>query len=321
MTTWATLQFRSKVLAQAVNMASDATQRRSCDPASPVDPSAGIATNGSPQDSVLGYRFALAVTGLLLVSGLFHLLKFFWDAADWSGPTSIRKPSLFGISSGLTTWSITWLMTQLRPRRYDRILLNALALGLFIEVALITLQYWRTAPSHFNRATSLDAAIESLMLVLILAVTAILFYLTLRSSQLRPVATAMAVAIRGGMALLTLSCGLGVATWLLGEWNLANGRPYETWKSAGVLKFPHGVALHAIQLLPVAAWLSARLNNSQGARIVQSLLGSQVLLLLFALWQTIQGRSRFDCDALGGCMLGGSILLFGFSIVLLCRRP
>jgi hypothetical protein len=245
----------------------------------------------------------LFVTVTLLLSGLFHFGKLAFEGSEWNGPLSLRKPALFGISGGLTTWSIAWLMTQLQPKRYDRLLAGSLAIGLLIEVALITLQYWRGVASHFNKATTFDTVVEASMLVLILLVTLGIVYLTARTWRLRTMEPSMALAVRSGMVLLSLSCGLGILTTLLGELNIASGASYEFWGRAGVLKFPHGVALHAIQLLPMVAWIAHRLDLSSSIRLVKAALASQVLFLVYAVWQTAQGRDRFDWDAVGATLL------------------
>jgi len=253
-------------------------------------------------------RLAIWIAALLFASGCVHLALFAILGIAWQGPLSIRKPALFGISGGMTTWSIAWLMTQLRPKKSDLLLINSLSIALFIEVALITLQYWRGVPSHFNHSTSFDAAIEFAMLALILFVTGGICYLTWRTFRIQAIEPAMAIAIRAGMFLLTLSCLLGIATSVAGEVSLSAGRSSELWGRAGVLKFPHGVALHAIQLLPFLAWLSARLGRNDSVRIVQSALVAQTIFMLYAVWQTSRGRDRFDWDTVGGSLLAVAVL-------------
>jgi hypothetical protein len=245
---------------------------------------------------------------VLLTSGCVHFALFALLGTNWHGPVSLRKPTLFGISGGLTAWSMAWLMTQLRPKRFDRVIVDSLAIALFIEVALISFQYWRGVASHFNHATHFDAAIEYTMLGLILFVTGEIFYLTLRTFRLRAIEPAMAIAIRGGMWLLALSCLLGIVNWVLGEVSLSEGRSSELWGRAGVLKFPHGAALHAIQFLPVLAWLARSLGLNRSVRIVQSALAAQILFLLYAVWQTSRGRDRFDWDAIGEGILCLAVL-------------
>jgi len=265
--------------------------------------------------TVSSFRLAIFLGILLVASGCVHLALFAIQGTTWKGPLSLRKPALFGISGGLTIWSIAWLMTQLLPKKSDRFLASSLAIGLFIEVTLITVQTWRGVASHFNRATSIDAAIEFAMLGLILIVSCGIVYLSFRTFRLRNIDPAMVIAIRGGMWLLTLSCGLGILTSILGEISISAGRSYELWGGAGVLKFPHGVALHAIQMLPAIAWMARSLGVSGAVRIMQSALASQVLFLVYAIWQTIQGRDRFDWDTVGGSILGVAILFGLFPAV------
>ena len=52
---------------------------------------------------------------LVVASGLFHLSWMWGTSAEWSGPLSPRKPSLFGISGGITIWSIAWVLIQTLP--------------------------------------------------------------------------------------------------------------------------------------------------------------------------------------------------------------
>lgn len=210
-------------------------------------------------------------------------------------------------------------MTHLSPKKSDQLLLNSVSIALVIEVYLITLQTWRGVASHFNRSTSVDAAIEFTMLSLILLVTGGIFYLTRRTRWLRAIDPAMVIAIRGGMGLLALSCILGIVTSALGELSLSKGRSYELWGAAGVLKFPHGVALHALQVLPILAWLARVLRLNHSLRIVQSALAAQVVFKLFAVWQTSQGRARFDCDLTGEALLAMVALLGLYPALALVR--
>jgi len=246
---------------------------------------------------------------LLVASGLFHLLWMWGTNAEWSGPLSPRKPGLFGVSGGLTIWSIGWALKQCRPYPYDRLFARMMASALLAEVGLITLQYWRGVPSHFSRSTTLDVCIEITMMVLIFLVTLGLAWLCTRSFRLVRMPQARAIAIRAGLWLLLISCGLGIVTSFLGELNLEKGRSPEIWGRAGVLKFPHGVALHAIQTLPIVAALLQWLRVSNAKWIVLQVAAAHVFFLGYAIWQTLNGRSRFDVDLEGGVLLLVSVSL------------
>jgi hypothetical protein len=129
----------------------------------------------------------------------------------------------------------------------------------------------------------------------------------------------LTIAIRGGFWLLAVSCVLGFLITLLGERNQARGLPPELWGRAGVMKYPHGAALHAIQLLPCLAWILDRFKIFKPERYVTQALGSQVLLLTQAIWQTSRGRARLDLDWVGGTLLVASWLLLIPSIFVIAQ--
>lgn len=263
-----------------------------------------VAVDANPPARQRWISLPLYIGAILVASGAAHLAWLVATNAAWEGPLSPRKPALFGLSAGVTVWSIVWVLTKLHPQPWDRLFAGAMAGGLLAEVSLITLQYWRGVPSHFNRSTFFDTTLETSMLALIVAVTVGIFWLSWRSLRLPPIEKAFAVALRGGLWLLTISCVLGIGVTILGEMNLAEGKPPEIWGPAGVLKYPHGVALHAIQTLPLLAWLLVRLRAPDGARVVRAAVWAHVFLLGAALWQTLRGRARFDGDWLGLTLYG-----------------
>lgn len=255
------------------------------------------------------YPLAIAIAGLLTSSGLLHLLAWLGTGTAWEGPLSLRKPALFGISGGLTVWSIAWVLPRLHPLRFDRLLANSMAIGLLLEVGLITGQQWRGQASHFNRSTPLDASVEAFMLALISFVTAGILVLAVRSIRLPAQPAETRIAIRGGLWLLVVSCGLGFAAHALGEWNVAAGHSPSILRPAGVLKYPHGAALHAIQWLPLLAWGLRQFRIRSAVSYMIYALMAQILFLAAALWQTTHGRDRFDLDLIGGSLLVAAGLL------------
>ncbi len=246
---------------------------------------------------------------VLVTSGLFHLALLWITNAAWDGPLSVRKPALFGVSAGVTIWSIAWVLTQMHSWRHDRFFANLMAACLLLEVGLITLQYWRGVPSHFNHGNLIDATIETAMLGFILVVTLGIVCLACRSRRLPPIDEALATAIRAGLWFLLASCGLGLFVTIAGEINIANGKPYESWGGAGVLKYPHGAALHAIQVLPILYAVLNWFRVPNTAWLLRSAVAAHVLFMSHALWQTLHGRERLDVDLVGGITLVAAGLL------------
>ncbi|MEI8227396.1 MAG: hypothetical protein WCH77_03930 [Planctomycetota bacterium] len=240
----------------------------------------------------------LAIVGLILVaSGLAHAAVWAAVGGPWEGPVTWRKPILFGISGGLTCLSAGWAWSKLPERRGDGWLAAATAWALLIEVGLIDLQRWRGVASHFNRQTPLDSFLYDLMGGLILFVTLVILDLTIRFFWQRASLPAdMLLAARAGLVLLAISCLLGIWISAYGDLRVAAGLSPEIYGEAGVPKFPHGAVIHAIQWLPLLAWAARRggLGESRRYRLVVSATVGTSLLLIFALVQTLTGRSRFD---------------------------
>ena len=249
----------------------------------------------------------LIACGLLLgVSGVAHLVIWAARGGPWEGPVTWRKPILFGISGGLTALSLGWVWAALPRRRGDVPLADLTAWCLLVEVALIDLQAWRGVASHFNRATRFDSYLYDAMGVLILVVTAVVVDLTVRLfRQSARFDADMLFAARAGMMFLAVSCGLGIWVSVHGDLRMVQGLPPELVGTAGVTKFPHGAALHAIQWLPGLAWLArmAGIGLAWRRRLVAAAAGGTALLLAYALVQTLAGRSRFDTTPSTGVVL------------------
>lgn len=251
---------------------------------------------------------SLAVVGVaLIVSGAAHLVAWAVLGGPWEGPVTWRKPILFGISGGLTSLSLGWAFAKL-PRRWgDSLLAAATAWALLVEIALIDLQRWRGVASHFNRQTRFDSLVYDVMGALILFVTAVIVDLAVRFLRQRTeLASDMLLAARAGLVLLAVSCGLGIWAGMHGDIRTAAGLPPETFGAAGVTKFPHGIAIHAIQWLPLLAWSARRAGLDEKRRwwlVAASTIGT-ALVLGYALVQTLSGRSRFDALPVMTAILG-----------------
>ena len=275
---------------------------------------AGPASNRRLPDWCLEPRGRpLAVAGgLLVASGLAHVAVWAVVGGPWEGPVTWRKPILFGISGGLTCLSLGWVWAALPWRRGDGLLAWATAAALVVEVALIDLQRWRGVASHFNRDTPFDSAAYDVMTWLILGVTLVIGDLTVRAMvQAVRLPPDMRLAARAGLGLLAISCLLGIWAGAAGETRRAAGLPPETLHAAGVLKFPHGAALHALQWLPLLAWVARRSGVEEHGRVwlVAVAAAGNALFGCYALAQTLLGRGRFDTTPLTAAVLAAAVAL------------
>ena len=250
---------------------------------------------------------------ILLASGVLHLGIYLCLQGPWEGPVSWRKPILFGISAGLTSISMGWVWSNLSKYRSDSFFSWATALALVVEVGLIDLQQWRGVPSHFNRATTLDSNIYNVMGILILGVTGVILMLTVRSftnEVTQP--TPMVIAMQSGLVYLAISCILGVLINISGDLRVQEGLLPARYGQAGVPKFPHGVVIHALQWLPVIAWLTAKAKFGMFVQRQMSIVASAAtgLLLIYASIVTLLGRARFDAPVPLAIVFYIAVLLF-----------
>ncbi len=270
---------------------------------------------------LLSQKAMYFVGGLLLLSGLLHVIVWAIDGGSLGGDVSWRKPILFGFSAGATMLSLGWLVGLLKPRFADGPLFTAFSVAMLAEVGLITLQQWRGVASHFNRATPFDANVLGWIEGLILFATVVIADLTFRSFGALKVTSDMKLAIRSGMVLLLFACLLGFVLVGHGNRQLSIGGNPGVYGEAGVMKFPHGMPIHAIQYFPFLAWSLSILQVKETVRLtaVRFATLSVVAFTAFSLIQTFSGRARFDIGWVSGFTLALSTVLLTIPAGLLVR--
>ncbi|MDB4733086.1 hypothetical protein OAF42_01450 [Planctomicrobium sp.] len=242
---------------------------------------------------------------MLLASGVVHVVIWKNSGTPWEGPISFRKPVLFGISTGLTAISLHCVWGAIRPRSLDKILQWFTALAILVEVSLITLQTWRGVPSHFNHSTVIDSAIHWCMDVCIVWITLIICDLTIQVFRNTASEGLQIIAYQQGMLLLVVSCMIGFFILWLGFQQQADGGNPSQFGNSGVMKYPHGIMIHAIQFLPCLAWSLSKKNRSNQWGYWCLILASVGCwgLLFFSLLQTFTGHARFDMNSMNRCLL------------------
>ncbi|MFN5392395.1 MAG: hypothetical protein ACK5EO_00730 [Planctomycetota bacterium] len=256
-------------------------------------------------------KFETACVAVLMVSGMVHAALFVISDRAWEDPLSFRKATLFGLSTGLTLWSCLWASTRMNGSKYDKILRNTLCGSLVLEVFLITLQTWRGELSHFNHIGVVNGLIELSMLVLITLAVVAMFVLTYRAwrpASLVGSSISIAWAIRWGLLLLSVSALVGYGITWVGQEQMVRGLSPTHFKVRGVLKFPHGAALHAIQTLAVVAWFTDRMRIKNSVRIIHCLAAAHGCWLGYALYQTFAGLDRFELSTTSLLLLAATIL-------------
>ncbi|MFC4948540.1 hypothetical protein [Pseudonocardia sp. GCM10023141] len=213
-------------------------------------------------------RVAYVLAAVLFASGVVHLGVLVVSGGSWEGPLSLRKPTTFGLSFGVTLASVAWATSYLTVRSRVRNLL----LGLFIaasvvETVLVSMQAWRGVPSHFNFETGFDNAVSMTLAagggVIILVAVGFAAAAVVGVGAITP---SMRVALRAGFGLLLVALGAGAVMIATGVVEARGGNPQLAYDTAGALKPLHFVAMHGILVLPGLAWLLRFDNGSERRR-------------------------------------------------------
>ncbi|HEX8132199.1 MAG TPA: hypothetical protein VF880_02045 [Actinomycetes bacterium] len=274
-------------------------------------------------------RLGYLVGGALILVGLGHLVAWLLVGGAWAGPVSFRKPSTFGISFGLTTATLAWIAGQLGiSDRTGWLLLVPLAAADTFEVVWVSVQRWRGVASHFNFDTPLDSFLFVLGGVAIAVAATAILVLTALAFRAMQAAPSMALAIRAGLLLLLVAQGIG--GWMIqhGVGPAGDGvrEGLTTFGAAGVMKVPHAVGIHAIQVLPALAWLLsfAALPERRRLGLVWLAVVGYLALLAVSLLQVATGAAPFDVGVVAAALYLVGVALLGAAFVaalLALRHP
>jgi hypothetical protein len=173
------------------------------------------------------------------------------------------------------------------------------------EVFLITMQQWRGVASHFNFATPFDDTVVSIMANLVVVIAVIVLILTVWTFVSLQAPASLALAIRLGMVLLLAGQLTGALIILFGTPQVLMGtaqvaghitREPNIYGVCGVMKLPHALTLHSIQVLGVLAWVLLFTRWTERVRVTIVSIGAIGLvgLVLAMLVQTYSGLAPFD---------------------------
>jgi hypothetical protein len=201
-------------------------------------------------------RAAYTVGGILVLSGLVHLTVLLMSGGSWQGPVSLRKPTTFGLSFGLTLINVTLIASFVSlSDRTRTLLVGVFAAACVLETFLVSMQAWRGVPSHFNMETPFDAAVAQTLAVGGFALVAVTVALTLSAFRSRtPSPPGLLHAIRAGLVALVGAQVAGAVMIATGVRLVVGGNPGLAYASGGWLKPVHAVLMHGILVLPLLAW-------------------------------------------------------------------
>jgi hypothetical protein len=240
-------------------------------------------------------RTGYVAGALLMISGLIHLVILMIAGGSWEGPLSLRKPTTFGLSFGLTLMTIVWVTEFLQLKKRTRaVLLAGFILACTFETTLVSLQTWRGVPSHFNIATAFDALVARSLAAggaVLVVITAGFTLVSFRANLKVPIS--LRIAIRAGFIVLLGAQMVGAVMIAKGMLLVFRGDPQAAYDHGGSLKLTHGTMMHGVLMLPALAWLLSFSCWSERRRVslVSVATGGYLILIGVAATADLGGRS------------------------------
>ena len=253
----------------------------------------------------------LTAVGILMIAAfVFSIAGMLVDTRIITGAPAWLKPAKFAISTAIYSLTLAWVFTYMPDWPRLKSTTGWITAVVFVlEVAIIDLQAARGTTSHFNIATPLDAELFGIMGVAILIVwlTSIAVTVALFRQQFSD--RGMGWALRLGLAITVLGSATGglmvrptgaqladahathrmpiSGAHTVGAVDGGPGIPGTGWsREHGDLRVPHFVGLHAMQILPMFAWLIGR----NRPRLVIAAGAGYAAIFILLLAQALEGR-------------------------------
>jgi hypothetical protein len=256
----------------------------------------------------------LGGAGIAAVSLVVALAGLVLDPRVIQGAPAWLKPAKFGISITLYMATLQWVASLVSGHRRLLLVLGAvLVTALTAEIVLIDLQVLRGTTSHFNVSTPFDSVVFEAMggfVSMVFLATAVLALLALRIGGLD---AGIAAGVRWGLLLTLLGLLEAVLMVTNFTWNPGGGHtvgapdggpglPLTDWSTLhGDLRVAHFAGLHALQAIPLLAWLlavRAPIDVRTRVRLVRVAAIGYAGLVALLTWQALRGQALLRPDVL-----------------------
>jgi len=238
------------------------------------------------------------------------LIGLFIDPRIITGMPAWLKPAKFAISIAIYTLTLAWVFGYLTERPRLRSMTGWItSVVMALEMGIIGIQAARGTTSHFNVATPLNAALFTIMGAAILIAWLALIVVAVALFRRKFTDPVMGWAVRIGVLITVLGAATGGVMTVPTSAQLAEARaadrmavsgahtvgapdggpgmPGTGWsREHGDLRVPHFIGMHAMQILPLIAWLW----KPKRARAMIAAGGAYGLLFVLALAQELAGR-------------------------------
>lgn len=268
-------------------------------------------------DVLRWHRPLLVLTGVMAVLAVGTAAGIFLDPRVLTGAPIWVKPFKFAVSLGIYGLTIAWMLSVL-PRRsrvgeWAAVVIVAVAV---IEEAIIVLQAARGTTSHYNETTPFDAALWKAMgvSIMLLFVSHLIIAVAALRQRIQDRTVAYGMRLGLGLSLLGMLAAVPMViprgepeiddiagAHSVGVPDGGPGLPFLGWSTTGGdLRIGHFVGLHALQALPLLAFLLTRtaLGDRTRARLLLVGGGAYGVLNVLLTWQALRGQPLVKPDAL-----------------------
>ncbi len=206
------------------------------------------------------------------------------------------KPLKFLLSIGIFSWTMAWFLFELPQKEKVRIIYRVIILVMGIELIIIIGQAARGELSHFNTSSGMNEALFNIMGLAIVINTLMVFWAFLLFSKVHHLPVGYKRGIRLGMIIFIIASLEGFL--MVGNMGHTIGAPdgqeglfFFNWaKSYGDLRIFHFFGLHALQAVPLFAYLFSK----TGTGPVTAFALVYLLLSAGTLWNALAGKGLFD---------------------------
>jgi len=293
-----------------------------------------------PRDVLRWHRPLLVLTGVMAALAVVTAAGIFLDPRVLTGAPIWVKPFKFAVSLGIYGLTIAWMLSVL-PRRsrvgeWAAVVIVAVAV---IEEAIIVLQAARGTTSHYNEATPFDAALWKAMglSIMMLFVSHLIIAVAALRQRIQDRTVAYGMRLGLGLSLLGMLAAVpmviprgepeidGVAgAHSVGVPDGGPGLPFLGWSTTGGdLRIGHFFGLHALQALPLLAFLLTRtgLGDRVRARLLLVVGAAYGVLNVLLTWQALRGQPLLKPDALTLGAWAALVAATGIAATVVIRSP
>ena len=225
-----------------------------------------------------------------VLAGLFIVLSWVTNI-EVSGTNAWNKPTKFALSIGIYCLTMGLFISYLPKSSMQNIVSWLLVVLLGFEIIYIGIQAGRGQLSHFNTTTPLYSAMYSLMAFAATSVSLITLFITFKFFQtsFSELPDYYVWAIRLGLVLFVIFSFEGFVmganlSHSIGGDGTGKLIPFLNWsREYGDPRVAHFIGMHALQILPLAAYYILKdVRLTIGLAVLYTLLA--VYVLIQALW-------------------------------------